>query len=356
MHRHIQFLKQMLSCSLILSLLLFSCNKEEEKPLEETTEKWPIYGYQIFSENGYFYENDAGALTYRNRNHVYQFDESGNLVSHFEEKISNSELTLYPFMKDGSFYVTYRSTSYNSSDSIIKNWDYLWAYYRGSNADYAVVKMHDIRKKDPITDKSPDYIILGIQPDNLASGNHHAAWIFSMKEDSIYYKPVLSYFSGTHVSKEFVLPKGTPFGYMDVSNDAIVIYGDGCRSFNKNMEFLGSQNRYRLIPKIKLNNNFIFMFNGEYYTSTDGLTLKEKIPGFPKNEEKIFQSRDNYLFYQTGFYCLAVEAFSNEVVNRIDIRDFKMPVPSNMGIVADFYVTRNGISYIVKSNGIIVAK
>jgi hypothetical protein len=357
MNRQLHRFKQLLSIALIFCLLMVSCKKDEkEKPSNETTEKWPLYSYQIFSEKGYFYESSNGIITYRNDNHVYSFDPSGKLISHFEEKISNLDPMISPFMKDGSFYVTYRVNTFNTIDTSLYSFDYLWAYYRGVNNDYSRTRMYDIRKKIPSTYINRDFLILDIQPDNLKSGTHNAAWILSMKYDSIDYKPVISHFSGIHVIKEYTLPEGAPFGKIDVSNDVILVYGNECWAFNRNMEFLGNQNMYRLVPGIKLYNNFIFMSNGEYYTSSDGLTLKEKIPGFPNNEEKIFQSRDNFLFYRTGFYCVAVDAFSSKELSRIDIRNSKMPVPANIGVVVDFYITRNGISYIVKRNGIIVAK
>lgn len=349
-------MKLQLTYIVILSLFLFSCKKDEkEKPSDETTEKWPLYSYQIFSEKGYFYESSNGIVTYRNDNHVYSFDPSGKLISHFEEKISNLDPMISPFMKDGSFYVTYRVNTFNTIDTSLYSFDYLWAYYRGVNNDYSRTRMYDIRKKIPSTYINRDFLILDIQPDNLTSGTHNAAWILSMKYDSINYKPVISNFSGIHVIKEYTLPEGAPFGKIDVSNDVILVYGNECWAFNRNMEFLGSQNKYLLVPKIKLFNNFILISDGEFYTSSDGLTLKDKISVFPK-DGYIFQSRDSLLFLKYMFDCITVNAFTGQEINRIAMSNPKMPIPTYYDDIEDYYTTRNGIKYIVKRSGIIVAK
>lgn len=343
-----------LSYILILSLLLFSCKKEEvEKPIaEQPQEKWAFIGNASFNQKGHFHEDRNGVISYRNGFHVYVFDATGKHVTYMEERVENNLSEKFPFMRDGSYYVT----------SSTKQSDYIFLYTRAGALNFSKAFMMDIKKLDTVTGKFPDYTVYSIQPDLTSTGTNSNAWAFAARSLLVpngSQRMVLIYLSRGIVGSETILPSNIPiFQYrtVTVSANGFLISGQlGSFSLDRFRQYRGFQNSFQVIPQITLFNDFIVKNANGFHTSSDGLTLKTRINGLPECTQ-ILHSRDSFLFISSDIGYSTFNAITGQEVRRFDLQNEKMPVSMDSVHVVDYYSARNGISYLVTNRGIVVAK
>ena len=149
--------------SLLITLIFnVSCKKENnEQPAPEVPqEKWTFISYFLLNQKGHFHEDRNGIISYRNKSHVYIFDASGKLIKQFEEYIQKSVNPLFPFMKNGSFYLFDMAGNYYWTDYVIQ-------YERTGISDFSKAKIIDIRKTDTLYGNTTRYEVLDVAPDNL---------------------------------------------------------------------------------------------------------------------------------------------------------------------------------------------
>jgi hypothetical protein len=343
-----------LSYILILSLLLFSCKKEEaEKPIaEQPQEKWAFIGNASFNQKGHFHEDRNGVISYRNGFHVYVFDATGKHVTYMEERVGTNIGAKSPFMKDGSFYVTS-----NTSQS-----DYIFLYARTGAVDFSRAHIMDIKKLDTVTGIYPEYSVYSIQPNFLFASTNNNALAFAYRTLRTTIRDermvLIELYDGITVA-EYVLPKDIPhylYNAMTITGNGIVISGGlGSFSLDRFRQYRGFQNSFQVIPQITLFNDFIVKNANGFHTSSDGLTLKTRINGLPECTQ-ILHSRDSFLFISSDIGYSTFNAITGQEVRRFDLQNEKMPVSMDSVYVVDYYSARNGISYLVTNRGIVVAK
>ncbi len=341
--------------SLLITLIFnVSCKKENnEQPAPEVPqEKWTFIHNQMPNQKGHFHEDRNGVVAYRNGFHLYVFDNSGKQVTYLAERIENNLSEKFPFMKNGSYYVT--STTVTS--------DYIFLYWRTGVVNFSRAHMIDIKRVDSASGIFPEYTVYSIQPDMLSPGTNSNAWAYAYKairSTNGYERMVLINLVSGIVASETILPADIPsFGYrtMTISRNGIVISGDNASfSLNRFREYLGFQNSFQIIPQITLFDDFIVKNANGFHTSTNGLTLKSKINGLPAGTE-ILHSRDSFLYISSDLGYSTFNAITGQEVRRFDFKNEKMPISMDSAYVVDYYSTRNGISYLVTNKGIVVAK
>lgn len=356
MNRQLHRFKQLLSIALIFCLLFVSCKKEETILPEQ--DKWSLIEAKWDNHDGIFHEADNGYITYRNDRHIYVFKPDGTLANQFQDLMTRYwSKDNFPLVRDGSIFANNRPPSNLGQLGI---GDFLFWFQRYSNGSYDNVKMVDIRKMDSINQTYPKYAVISIQPDFIEPNINSNVWIYGVKSNfsagyNIKYILIQRKFNNI----EYELPEELVKDHnMMVGVNNIVFYRPKRNRsvvFNRNVQYIGLQNSFQILPNIRLLNDFVVISSNEFYTSVDGLTLNKIINGLPEDTE-ILNSRDSFLFIKSDIGYSTFNGITGQEVSRFNLRSPKMPVNIDSTYVIDYYQSRNGITYLITGRGIVVAK
>ncbi|MBJ7429599.1 MAG: hypothetical protein JHD28_11695, partial [Bacteroidia bacterium] len=318
--------------------------------------KWGIIPYDFFSHSSHFFEDRDGNIAYKNSETLYLFDAKGELKNTYQINLPNNGSYQYPFRKDGAFFVKILPP---------KGWstDYFLQYERNDPFYYPRGIMIDLRKIDSTRKRIGEYFIYDIVPNNIANSITRSSWIFAIKYPDLQSlssnqngKTVLIEMFINDVYQEYEITDRRLYEKFNTSSTHFCFYtSQESRTFSYDRwgNFVGSQVGNTLVPNINVLGSFVMKASDGYYLSEDGIKLKFKIPGLPK-EAQIFHEQDSLLhIYSSGNYS-TINAITGLEVNKFDLKSEKMPISIDTVNTFDYYRTKKGISYLVTSRGIVI--
>ncbi|MFN4082143.1 MAG: hypothetical protein ACK4K9_00780 [Bacteroidia bacterium] len=345
--------------ALIIVFFILSCNKNENTSYNQTLEieKWQFIDVQepAYSD---FFEDKNGNVAIRFRQSVYLFNNDGKLKNITSIPTTNISDFSFGFMNDGSVYTVLRSTNSNAGD-------FLLLYKMRPDFSYFNPLMVDIRKFDSTgTFTTGEYQIFDIAPANHSTAsNANSVLVYAYKypdaRKKILNKDGVPVIIQTNTNSptvaENLLPINTWLTGISSIRNNIALYGaQGTLILNNAFEPKGEHRAFKIFPKINYLNNFITLMNDAYYISNDGLQLTKKLDSIGKSAV-IFDVRDSLLFIKDESGLKSVNGITGKVENRFDINDKRMPVNLDTLAVNGFYVSRNKISYLITTLGILIA-
>lgn len=344
---------------LILIIIQFGCRKSNEmndSPI--TKDQWkliPFVPNYLISD---FYEDKQGNVTYRDRNGLWMFDSSGNLLNTIALPTVYDENVNIGFMNDGSIYMKTTPVSGDRGDFI------LW-YKKVGNFSYASPVLIDLKDTDSLGIYSGEYYIFDIAPNNTSiSANDNSAALYVHRFNNIKDfrlnknpNPEVILLSGIWNKEKKVLPKDAIYNEIVTTKSHFILLNstsNNSLSINKSFISYVPQNKLQAQPKLNYLNNLVIKSNDGFYTSVDGVNISYKINGINSNDE-IFHSNDSLLFINSNGELKSVNGITGLVEEQVDLKSSRMPVSIDTLYIRDYYRSKKMLNYVVTSRGIIIA-